>query len=1044
MNDMEKIKIAYKKFKANLYFDKTQLPLRDRVVQFEQRGVDDKLKELYHVLMGDGNWVSYEKKILEAIRVLVYPKKLKSIAQETMIFNADNIPIEMEDAQYFIDLPVAGHVLGTLWVLTIGLVLDKEQDGMYEHSYGNRLRKTLINPNSGEITYSPGLFEPYFAQYEKWRDYGLEKARNRLDDKQDAMILTLDFKSFYYSVHLEKNHFENILKRVNDVQPWYEKLNQFVFHVIECYSNKLRQAIGENADSKIEDRNILPIGFLPSNILSNWVLTAFDDAISKQWNPIYYGRYVDDIIIVDKVEKNDPLFKKARTKTADERLTADDVIQAKLVDREIFQDLTKDGESINVPQNIEHTYQIAEKALVCTKSAIRVQSKKVRLFYFQSGATRALLDCFKTKIAQNASEFRSMPNMDNVLQNHNYSEIFNLRNEEGINKFRGVTGIDLDKFVLSKFLGKYRKVSGMIQSQEENVFEKDLMLILDERTLIANYSAWERLFEILVINNRFELYRKLSLRILDALTKYSVPVGKCTADIQTHDALLRTFLSALQRTAAIVWNTEIEKCIKDVYEKVALMYSNCNDSYTFESDIFLWFKPETIENMRKAYCRTRMVNKYLLPLPIDCVLANLEKAEGKNFSNLSDIWSLWDVKWLKLDAYVYYPYMITPHELSFVLICNDMIRNASDILPHKHQEAINKYFLMHNYPYENQDMRDVFALKSIKCAPMLEINNLNRKCYYTAVACDAEPKNTIKVAVGSTRLSLQDFEKALDNRPNRSYARYKRFAKVFDEAIHQKADMLVLPENFLPFEWIPIVARFCANNHLALVTGVEHIVVPDKAKQSRGQVYNLTVTVLPYQCDEYPFASISYHNKTAYSPGEQGQITGRRYSFKEGNTYQLFGWHNVWFSVYCCFELASIRDRSLFQTFADMVVAVEWNKDVGYYSNIVESLSRDLHCYCIQSNSSDYGDSRIIAPKSSSEKDIVKTKGGLNDCILVEKLNIKALRDFQVLDFPLQKQNGAFKPSPPGSYDDTVLEAKRQNRLAGCLEDIKNYATENR
>ena len=1034
---MERIKIAYKKFKANVYFDKTQLPLRDRIVRFEQKDIDGKLKGLHDVLMGDGDWEAYEQKILEEIRVLVYPKKLKSIAQETMIFNADNIPIEMEDAQYFIDLPVVGHILGTLWVLTIGLVLDKEQDGMYEHSYGNRLRKTLINPNSGEITYSPGLFEPYFAQYEKWRDYGLEKARNRLDDKQDAMILTLDFKSFYYSVHLEKNHFENILKRVNDIQPWHEKLNQFVFHVIECYSNKLRQAIGENAEPRIEDRNILPIGFLPSNILSNWVLTAFDDAISKQWNPIYYGRYVDDIIIVDKVEKNDPLFKKARTKTTDERLTSDDVIQAKLVDREIFRDLTKDGQCINVPQNIDHTYQIAEKALVCTKSAIRVQSKKVRLFYFQSGATRALLDCFKTKIAQNASEFRSMPNMDNVLQNHNYSEIFNLRNEEGINKFRGVTGIDLDKFVLSKFLGKYRKVSGMIRSKEESIFEKDLMLILDERTLIANYSAWERLFEILVINNRFELYRKLSLRILDALTKYSVPVGKCTADIQTHDALLRTFLSALQRTAAIVWNTEIEKCIKDVYEKVALMYSNCNDSYTFEADIFLWFKPETIENMRKAYCRTRMVNKYLLPLPIDCVLADLEKAEGKNFSNLSDIWSLWDVKWLKSDAYVYYPYMITPHELSFVLICNDMIRNESDILPHKHQEAINKYFLMHNYPYENQDMRDVFALKSIKCAPMPEINNLNRKCYYTAIACDAESKNTIKVAVGSTRLSLQDFEKTLDNRPNRAYARYKRFAKVFDEAIHQKADMLVLPENFLPFEWIPIVARFCANNHLALVTGVEHIVVPDKAKQSRGQVYNLTVTILPYQCEEYPFASISYHNKTAYSPVEQEQITGRRYSFKEGNTYQLFGWHNVWFPVYCCFELASIRDRSLFQTFADMIVAVEWNKDIPYYSSIVESLSRDLHCYCIQSNSSDYGDSRIIAPKSTVERDIIKTKGGLNDCVLVEELNIKALRDFQMLDFPLQKQNGSFKPSPPGSYDDTILEAKRQNGLAGYLEDIE-------
>lgn len=485
MDDMERIKIAYKKFKANVYFDKTQLPLRERIVQFEQKDIDAKLKALYDALMGSGDWEAYEQKILEEIRVLVYPKKLKSIAQETMIFNADNIPIEMEDAQYFIDLPVEGHILGTLWVLTIGLVLDKEQDTMYEHSYGNRLRRTLVNPNSGEITYSPGLFEPYFAQYERWRDHGLEKAKKSLDDKQDAIILTLDFKSFYYSVHLEKCHFESILKCMDDVQPWHEKLNQFVFHVIECYSNKLRQAIGESAEPRIEDRNVMPIGFLPSNILSNWVLMTFDNAINDDWNPVYYGRYVDDIIIVDKVEKNDPLHQKAREETTEERLTADYVIQRKLVDRGIFRDLTKDGESI---KNIGHTYQIAEEALRCTKSAIRVQSKKVRLFYFQSGATRALLDCFKTKIAQNASEFRSMPNLDNVLQNHNYSEIFNLRNEEGINKFRGITGIDLDKFVLSKFLGKYRKVSGMIQSREENVFEKDIMLILDARTLIANYT----------------------------------------------------------------------------------------------------------------------------------------------------------------------------------------------------------------------------------------------------------------------------------------------------------------------------------------------------------------------------------------------------------------------------------------------------------------------------------------------------------------------------------------------------------------------------
>ena len=42
---------------------------------------------------------------------------------------------------------------------------------------------------------------------------------------------------------------------------------------------------------------------MPSNVLANECLHKFDNAILDGWNPIYYGRYVDDILIVEKVEK---------------------------------------------------------------------------------------------------------------------------------------------------------------------------------------------------------------------------------------------------------------------------------------------------------------------------------------------------------------------------------------------------------------------------------------------------------------------------------------------------------------------------------------------------------------------------------------------------------------------------------------------------------------------------------------------------------------------------------------------------------------------
>jgi len=43
-------------------------------------------------------------------------------------------------------------------------------------------------------------------------------------------------------------------------------------------------------------------------VIANWCLKPFDDALTNGWNPLYYGRYVDDILIVEKVEKNSAVY----------------------------------------------------------------------------------------------------------------------------------------------------------------------------------------------------------------------------------------------------------------------------------------------------------------------------------------------------------------------------------------------------------------------------------------------------------------------------------------------------------------------------------------------------------------------------------------------------------------------------------------------------------------------------------------------------------------------------------------------------------------
>jgi len=1013
----ELLQISYKKLKATVYFDKTQLVLRNRIVEYEETDVDDKLKILADNLESSLQWNDYINSFLDNTDVLIFPKTLVECKSDTAIFNGDIAPITLEKPQYFIDMPVECHILGVLWILTIGIELDKNCDednpfGMYEHSYGNRLSKKLVSSKTGNITFSPTLFEPYFQQYESWRDYGLEQAKSRLNDKQDALILTLDFKSFYYNVDLTEQDFDDFLNRVNYPEPWLARVNQFVFDVIKTYSKKLRNCHKDSKELNLGTRNLLPIGFLPSNILSNYVLTAFDNAIIEKWNPVYYGRYVDDIIIVDKVEKNSLLYKEARA--SENRLSAKRVIDIFLAQTGILDtsgDLSKVRSSIGISEN----------------SNVCVQDGKVRMFYFQSGATRALLNCFQTQIAQNASEFRMLPNTEDVLDYQNYSEIFKLNNEEGINKFRGITSMELDKFALSKFLGKYRKVSSLITDKQENAFEKDLMMIFDERTLIANYSVWERLLEILMVNSRLDLVEKLVLKIIDSIKRYDIPSEICDS-YKGRIALYGVLHSAYCRATALIWGKSIAYAIIRIWERIVEKFIVTDDELYVH---IMKFEPNIVFNYRKKYCESRMVNKYVMPLPIDCLAINYsDYEEDLHLCKLESVLSTMNKDFCKNSwnrKYYYYPYIVTPQEISFVMTCFDIINHESSIKVMEHDSHIKDAFFQINFPsYVYTDKRNDH---NNVCETISFKNDLGRNTIVTNVkpTCTDENK-PLRVAIGNAELNIKHFHAVLNEKPCRSHERYKKLRTLLNTAIEEKVDLLVLPENYVPFEWMPTIIRLCANNNLGLITGIEHIVAPSTDNDSSKVVYNLTATVLPYKIDDYPVAYVSYHNKTEYSPAERKHILGRRYSIKSGNTYQLFVWRNIWFPVYCCYELASIHDRALFQYYSDLIAAVEWNRDVPYFSNIIESLSRDLHCYCIQANSSDYGDSRVIAPKDSVNKDIIKTKGGKNSCILVDTIDIQKLRDFQLDQPELQSENHEFKTVPPG-FKYNILEKKINGSL---------------
>ena len=1030
---VELIRQSFKKLKSAIFFDKTQLVLRDKLIAYETSpDFESNLKDLAFKMLSS-DW----EEIINSIGLLSFPKKItrngdKEFNNKQFITNVVNKETYVDEIQCFLDMDVEGYILGVVWLLITGIKIDGE---IYEHSYGNRMRKNLTN-EFGEPTYSPYLFEPYFQQYESWRDTAINYAQKSLNKNQDVVVLMLDFKRFFYQVDISEDELKNYVSDVvsnSDLYVSYDYellanlLTNFVWKVIEKYSKKIQSTHPD----LVGDRNVLPIGFLPSNVLANYALKKFDDTIINGWNPIYYGRYVDDIILVEKIEKNSHIYQKAKKG----ELTAEDVIKYYLTNcsawmrEECLCEKNKSNGLLKEPAS-DDFYRVNNAYNQFSKSEILVQNDKVKIFYFNSAESDALLSCFKEHLNKNKSEFRFLPEDESVFQKDDYTEIYSLNEAEGPNKLRGVSSIEIDKFMLSKYLGKYTRISGLVKDKAEKKFEKDVEKIFTYRTLIENYLLWEKVLEIFVINSRYDAYIKFIKKITVALDNLKLSKDLTSNDFfnETANELKNTLhgvlYSAVYRTLSLVWGKEISQLQSSIYKACELP----------------GFVSETIHEMRKGYCITRMCDKYAIVVPIDCFLEDAKLFADERTVNFTDFSSIKDLDFsfecLKSgpDVYAFYPFLVTMNDLG---ILNQLMRiksgSSKDYTDAEYIEKLKKRYVRLNYLVDSEN-HDIEAVLDAKTFPEPEKKYHPKKC--DVIRVNSKQIEEVKIAVANTLLFEADFDKVLKDLPNRKYSRYDKFQNIVNEAIKQKADMLVLPEGYLPFEWLPILARTCAKNQMAVVTGVEHLKI--SKKNSEPIVSNLTAVILPFVEGNYKFSYIHFHNKVHLAPHEKEKIESYGCVANKGDRYELYNWNDFWFSVYCCFELTSIYDRSMFQAYADAIIAVEWNRDTNYYSNIVESLSRDLHCFCIQVNTSEFGDSRITIPSKTETKDLLKVKGGKNPAILLDTIDITGLRHFQLKGHALQEKSAdgkKYKPTPPDfNYD--VVRKKIHRTLWDDLDTI--------
>lgn len=936
---IEEIKEAYWKLKTHVYNDSFNLRLRTKLADFEcDKNIDLSLKGLLDDI-NNNNIDKYLSEISAYIlpkKVIVPSEKLQNtnIVRNDVCGLFDEINLTVDCYNFYIDAPVEIYLIDVLWMMKEGFLLIDSQ--IRNDCYGNSL-VFEANDESRGIKRGHYLFERYFDKYQKWRDNGIKIACEQTRHKNDVLLICLDIQRFYPTSQIDFSKIQEILQNKNSSLTLIAILERIYVR----YQNVLDEISGEKSTFPQ-----LPIGLLSAGIIANWYLSDFDKEIKERFNPLYYGRYVDDIFMVlgnVKPDNSEDWF--------DEKFLYDK----------------------NPPLiKMEKHYQLR------SHSNLSINSEKFKLFYFAPNHSLAILDNFQKRLDENSSVFWFLPEDDanDTLNSKGFDIIY----DDTINKFREISGIKNSKYGVSVFLTKQIKKEIICRDKANTNLKEDLFKYFTGNRLIEMYSLWEKVFTYFVVIND-----------MDAIQKFEKSICKQIVSIKIKNSETNTKL---------IRNSLQKHCTYCKYMAMALNYDMIDGE-------------EYIDLPRKLRS-TYLIRQHYTPFPV--VIYTESKINNIiSFDIFDKLLTSNDIN-LTINPVAPHinPRKIHTHEICLIHFFN-YIKNSSNGNYSLYSEEFVKKLVQ--YDLSCGDIRSKCEDSELKINEKTEVDI--HKFNFRKDEC-GNAKQQIRVALSNIKINNNDLISAINGSPIFNSAKREKHFHLINLSTEEKEDCLVLPELSLPKELLVTYAEHSRRKQQLIIAGIEYIV-------SNNQCYNFSVVFLPYTHNGNKEVFVLPRLKNHYSPRETKEILKHRKQVPKlsSSLYHLINWQGVHFTVFNCYELADVLHRSLFKSKIDIMFAIENNKDTCYYSNIVEATCRDLHCYFIQVNTSDYGDSRLSMPKSSVKMTPVKIKGGDNDCIITFTVDIKSLREFQQQE-TLFLDNTDFKSTPPGFDRDFV--SKRDSK----------------
>ncbi len=470
------IETAYRKLKSYVYYDKTDLRLRERLAKFECSDKFETNLQVVQEVADSANPASNPqfKRWLRNIGCRVVPKKLQPSQTEKrsvnnddgkFITNVTSAPsIDVESVNYFFDGPIQLHLIAVLWLMREGRHLDSR---LLSECCGSRLSPKLHEENDDSLQ----LFTKYHEQYSRWRDTGIHKAKHLLaEEKRSVAILGLDLREYFYRIDLDFEDVREALRSTDDSGNDNGSLLNCIEAISKAYRAFITPLLAQTHPDLAKFDGGLPIGLCSSLVLANWYLRDFDETVLKSVRPAYYGRYVDDILLVVSVSQ-DPSLGEVNPVTA-------------------FMDELLVRPRLLAPP-VDGTYHLRNRP------TLQLQQSKCILQYFDARHSIAGLEKFKKKLEQNGSDFLLLPvdEADNSMEDVAYELLY----EGSVNKFRSVKGVAENRYELAKHLARQTILHLVTDDPPDRKVSQGLQNFFKGRCAIEYFDLWERVFTLLGI-----------------------------------------------------------------------------------------------------------------------------------------------------------------------------------------------------------------------------------------------------------------------------------------------------------------------------------------------------------------------------------------------------------------------------------------------------------------------------------------------------------------------------------------------------------------